>query len=106
MVSSGEFDAVRARQRAGGVFYAMELGGGLAVDASTCGSQSRFINHSCAPNTQTESWFVHGEPRVGLFALRAISAGEEITYDYGWALIGGNRERYLCGSECCDGKLL
>ena len=37
-IDSGEFDAVRARQRAGGVFYAMELGGGLMVDVSTCGS--------------------------------------------------------------------
>ena len=37
---------------------------------------SRFMNHSCGPNLETQKWHVNGDVRVGLFALRDIKAGE------------------------------
>ena len=51
------------------------------------GALGRFINHSCEPNCETQKWVVRGELAIGLFALRDISAGEELTFDY-------NFERY------------
>ena len=45
-------------------------------------SESRFANHSCDPNCRTEKWTVGGETAVGLFALRDIAEGEEVTYNY------------------------
>jgi uncharacterized protein len=48
------------------------------VDGSRGGSEARFINHSCAPNCESE---VEGL-RVFIDALRDIEAGEEVTYDY------------------------
>lgn len=51
------------------------------------GHLGRFINHSCDPNCETQKWLVHGELAIGLFAVRDVDAGEELTFDY-------NFERY------------
>ena len=47
----------------------------------------RFINHSCSPNCETQKWIVRGELAIGLFTLKAVPAGTELTFDY-------NFERY------------
>ena len=38
---------------------------------------------------------VRGQPRIGIFTLRTIKAGKEITYNYNleW---GGKRVKYAC----------
>ena len=48
----------------------------LCVDATYCGNESRFINHSCEPNlksynlvTEVESYTYH---KIALFAVRTI----------------------------------
>ena len=51
------------------------------LDATKKGSRGRFINHSCAPNVAFEVWIVRGVYRVGIFALRPIPAGVELTAD-------------------------
>ena len=51
------------------------------------GGLGRFINHSCSPNCETQKWIVRGELAIGLFALKAVPAGTELTFDY-------NFERY------------
>jgi SET domain-containing protein len=48
------------------------------IDATRGGNSSRWINHSCAPNCESEV----EEGRVYIDALRDISPGEELTYDY------------------------
>jgi SET domain len=55
---------------------------GLYIDATLKGGPARFINHSCDPNCETQKWIVRGETRVGIFALRTIRPGQEITYNY------------------------
>ena len=42
------------------------------VDAGPKGNLSRFMNHSCEPNIETQKWNVNGDIRVGLFALSDI----------------------------------
>ena len=51
------------------------------------GALGRFINHSCEPNCETQKWIVRGELAIGLFAIKDIPAGTELTFDY-------NFERY------------
>ena len=63
-------------------FYMFQLSKDCVIDAGPMGSDARFANHSCDPNAKTELWHVGAQRRVGLFALRNIAAGEEITYDY------------------------
>ncbi|VDK68183.1 unnamed protein product [Onchocerca ochengi] len=64
--------------------YALNLCPGFVVDAYHKGNIARFINHSCAPNCEMQRWSVNGHYRIGLFALRGIHEGEELTYDYNW----------------------
>ncbi|MFH4974247.1 hypothetical protein AB6A40_000956 [Gnathostoma spinigerum] len=64
--------------------YALGLCSGYLIDAYDKGNIARFINHSCDPNCQIQRWTVNGQYRVGIFALRSIRRGEELTYDYNW----------------------
>jgi SET domain-containing protein len=48
------------------------------IDAGVGGNESRWINHSCDPNCETEE----EDGRIFVYALRAIRAGEELFYDY------------------------
>lgn len=56
------------------------------IDAAHYGNVSHFINHSCDPNCGV--WAVWIDcldldlPRICLFALRRIDAGEELSFDY------------------------
>lgn len=57
------------------------------------GNLGRFINHSCDPNCKTEKWTVaDDELAIGLFAIKDIPAGTELTFNY-------NFERY--GDKVC-----
>lgn len=47
------------------------------IDAGPKGNYSRFMNHSCQPNCETQKWTVNGDTRVGLFAVCDIPAGEK-----------------------------
>ena len=48
------------------------------IDAGIGGNDAMYINHSCEPNCET----VTDSGRVYIEALRTITAGEELTYDY------------------------
>ena len=45
------------------------------IDAGPKGNYSRFMNHSCRPNCETQKWNVNGDIRIGLFAMDDITAG-------------------------------
>lgn len=62
-----------------------------------------FIDHSCAPNCETQKWTVNGDTRIGLFALRDIESGEELTFNYNLASDGETRKPCLCGASNCSG---
>lgn len=89
-------------------FYFMNLEPGLYIDASRKAQMTRFINHSCDPSARTEKWIVRGEPRIGIFAIRDIAKGEEITFDYQSSRNGSHLKsvRCLCGTAKCRGFLV
>ncbi len=78
------------------------------IDATVAGNDSRYINHSCDPNCESE--IVRG--RVYIVALRDIAAGEELHYDYAYQRDGteGHAEerqyRCLCGTRRCRGSIM
>ncbi len=86
------------------------------IDANVDGNVARWINHSCAPNCRAvleES--PDGKPRndrVLIESVRAIKAGEELTYDYGITLAERLTPRLKkiwacrCGHESCVGTML
>ncbi|HKV40994.1 MAG TPA: SET domain-containing protein-lysine N-methyltransferase [Blastocatellia bacterium] len=78
----------------------VETRDGRAIDGSQDGNAFRFVNHSCSPNTFLRIIGVH----VEFYALRRISAGEEITCDY-LASHHDGRLSCRCGSVRCRGFL-
>lgn len=53
-------------------FYFMTYSKGLYLDADRKGNESRFVNHSCDPNCETQKWTVNKVDRIGYFALKDI----------------------------------
>ncbi|XP_061707608.1 probable histone-lysine N-methyltransferase CG1716 isoform X2 [Cydia pomonella] len=83
--------------------YFMSLKGDTVIDATMKGNISRFINHSCDPNAETQKWTVNGELRIGFFSKRDIANGEEITFDYQFKRFGKEAQRCYCGADACRG---
>ncbi|KAK1302004.1 Histone-lysine N-methyltransferase ASHH2 [Acorus calamus] len=87
-------------------FYFMTLNGSEVIDACAKGNLGRFINHSCDPNCCTEKWMVNGEVCVGLFAIRDLKKGEEVTFDYNYVRVfGAVAKKCVCGSAGCRGYI-
>ncbi|KAK7506668.1 hypothetical protein BaRGS_00002143 [Batillaria attramentaria] len=82
--------------------YFMALNADEVIDATQKGSTSRFMNHSCDPNCETQKWTVNGELRVGFFTKKPVTCGEELTFDYQFEFYGEPQKCY-CGSENCRG---
>lgn len=66
---------------------------------------SRFFNHSCDPNCETQKWTVNGELRIGFFTRRPVQPNEELTFDYQFQTVGKKSQKCYCGSQNCRGFL-
>jgi hypothetical protein len=80
----------------------------VVIDAGVNGNDARFINHSCDPNCDT----VIENERVFIEAIRDISPGEELGYEYGltWESTDDPEElanyQCRCGAASCRGTML
>jgi hypothetical protein len=75
------------------------------IDPTEKGNLARFINHSCEPNCETQKWHVLSEVCVGIFTLRDIQEGEELTFNYGFDKFKTTFQKCLCGATTCKGYL-
>jgi hypothetical protein len=68
--------------------------------------QTRWINHSCDPNTRVESHWdaAAGICRTAWVAVRDIEPGEELHYDY--AFTAAVAEPCNCGTAACRGLIV
>ncbi|KFK35205.1 hypothetical protein AALP_AA5G254200 [Arabis alpina] len=85
-------------------FYLCQINWNMVIDATHKGNKSRYINHSCSPNTEMQKWIIDGETRIGIFATRYINKGEPLTYDYQFVQFGADQDCY-CGEDGCRRKL-
>jgi len=99
----GEFEGERisrgeARKRASRRhrIAIIELDNNAAIDGSRRGNKTRFVNHSCNPNTYIR---IH-DGRIEFYALRDIAEGEELTCHYGETHHQGNRPCTCNGTNC------
>jgi len=78
------------------------------IDAAVDGNEARFINHSCDPNCQA----LIEDDKIFIYALKDISLGEELCYDYAYERAEGMDEEseklYMCrcGAKDCRGTIL
>ena len=70
------------------------------IDARFGGNDSRFINHSCNPNTEADI----ENDRIWIVALRDITEGEELTYDYSFDP-DDDPAPCVCGAASCRGQI-
>ncbi|PPQ95411.1 hypothetical protein CVT26_008257 [Gymnopilus dilepis] len=83
-------------------FHHLGLQGGQSlytVDAFHAGNFTRFLNHSCDPNTETYACYINEgdiqKPLLVMFSARDIEAGEEICFSY----FGNNQDDGEGGKE-------
>lgn len=84
--------------------YCLNLDSGMVIDSYRMGNEARFINHSCDPNCEMQKWSVNGVYRIGLYALKDVPAGTELTYDYNFHSFNVEKQQLCkCGFEKCRG---
>ena len=81
----------------------------IFVEAMHKGSFASRLSHSCEPNCQTVTFTKDGKLTLGMFTVRDIAYGEEMTWDY--SCITESAEEYrtgfcLCSSPGCRGSFL
>jgi hypothetical protein len=67
------------------------------------GNYTRFVNHSCRPNSQFQRFVWLGCQRI-ILVSRGIEAGQEITVDYSDAYWRNLPKICLCQESCCRFK--
>lgn len=88
--------------------FFFSLDNGDVIDAGRGGNDSRWINHSCDPNCETNE----EDDRILIYALRSLRVGEELFYDY--KIVPAERRTKaleknfacLCGTAKCRGTML
>ncbi|XP_020232383.1 histone-lysine N-methyltransferase ATXR3 isoform X1 [Cajanus cajan] len=81
----------------------------VVVDAMHKANYASRICHSCRPNCEAKVTAVDGRYQIGIYSVRKIQHGEEITFDYN--SVTESKEEYeasvcLCGSQVCRGSYL
>lgn len=94
----------RARAAAGGdaCVYLFETEGRTDIDGDVPWNPARRINHSCAPNCESEE----ERGRIWIVARRDIAPGEELSYDYGFPIAEGRDHPCRCGAPDCVGIIV
>ena len=90
------------RRLATGNAYIFGLDERSALDGSTPKNTARYINHSCEPNCHTEQF----GNTIWIVAIKDITAGEELTYNYEYSIDDEPPEPCHCGAKHCCGYIL
>ena len=91
-----------ARRRAEGNAYIFHQNYRYAIDGKTLANTARYINHSCDPNCAVEKT----DGTLWIVARRAITAGEELSFNYGYEITHYRDNPCTCGAEQCCGYIL
>ena len=82
--------------------YIFTLSRKYDIDGNVPWNTARLINHSCSPNC--EAW-IEGR-KIFIHSLRKISAGDELTFDYGFDVECYEDHPCRCGKDNCIGYIV
>ena len=85
-----------------GQVYIFEINKRYDIDGNIPQNRARRINHSCTPNCV--SYIEKG--KIWIYSLKKIREGDELTYDYGFALDTYEEHPCACGSKKCLGYIV
>ena len=94
--------AESAERLAQGNTYIFAFNDRYDIDGKTLKNTARYINHSCDPNCEA----VVTKRTIWIVAIRDITAGEELTYNYGFAIDDQPADPCHCGAQHCCGYIL
>ncbi len=101
-ITKAESDRRYEKQAKDGHIYLYELNGRFDLDGALGGNDSRFANHSCDGNAESD--VIRG--KVWIVARRAIRKGDEITYDYNMSSVDHRDRPCRCGANACRGYIV
>jgi hypothetical protein len=82
--------------------YLFELNGRWTIDGSVRKNVARYINHACRPNAESD--VMPRKRKVVIRAIKNISPGEEINYDYGTDYFKAYLKPIGCKCAACEKK--
>ena len=82
--------------------YLFELNGRWTIDGSVRKNIARYINHACKPNAESD--VMPRKRKVVIRAIKNISPGEEINYDYGTDYFKAYLKPIGCKCAACEKK--
>lgn len=92
----------KSRETGEAAVYIFNLNKKQDLDGGQPGNVARLMNHSCDPNCEA----IQSRGRIWLCARRAIKAGDELTFNYGFDLENWEDHPCLCGSKRCVGYIV
>ena len=92
----------KSKKTGEGAVYIFELDEEYDIDGNFEYNDARFINHACGTNCEAENIDGH----IWIVATRDIEKGEEILYNYGYALEHFFEHPCRCGKPNCVGYIV
>ena len=92
-----------SKETGGAQVYLFTLDDEWDLDGNFEWNTARLVNHSCEPNCEAQ---IDEELKIWLVALRDISEGEELSFNYGFDLEDYAKHPCRCGSENCMGYIV
>ena len=92
----------KAKESGGGSVYIFELDDQYDIDGNFEYNDARFINQACRTNCEA----VNEDGTIWIYATRDIKKGEELLYNYGYALEHFLDHPCKCGFPECVGYIV
>lgn len=91
-----------ARKTGEGLVYIFDLNKKYDLDGNTPNNPAKYINHACNENCEA----INEEDRIWIYSTKEIKKGEELYFDYGYALEHFVDHPCRCGAEDCVGYIV
>lgn len=92
----------KARKKGAGLVYIFDLDEKTDLDGNIPDNPAKYINHSCDENCEA----IDEDGRIFIYSMRDIEKGEELFFDYGYALDSFMDHPCRCGTDDCVGYIV